>query len=253
MLQSLKTINDIIDFIFGDRLLILILLFTTFAVFHVPLLHILHSFHYMLSHDSMYIRKSLLIAHIALAIPPTFMGPLLFISAYRKAYPHHHRFMGKLYVIGCLGSAVTILPLALTNSGGIEARIGFSVMAVLWYVITWLAYTSAIRKDFVSHRRWMMRTYAMTFAFVHVNFTYHWIGVYEGFFDPVGIKVMQSMVSWMSGLFFVEIYLAATAVNGRFLGVKKWLYNMTHHSPYDRVYWRMPERKKKDPERVLGT
>jgi hypothetical protein len=99
------------------------------------------------------------------------------------------------------------------------------------------------RKDFVAHRRWMMRTYAMTFAFVHVNLTFKFIGIYH--LDVTIIKVMQSMGSWMFNLLFVELYLAATAVNGRWLGWRRWIYNLTHWESADKFYFTIKKRKPK--------
>lgn len=179
----------------------------------------------------------LLVTHIAAAVPAILTGPFLFTPEWRKNRPDLHRLFGKIYVYGCLVSATLVIPLAVNNGGMmIEPKIGFTVMAVLWFGITWLAFMAARNKDYIAHRRWIMRSYAMTFAFIHVNLTYKLIGVYH--LDIVQVKIMQSMVSWMANLLVVEIYLAGTTHTGKFLGFKKWFKNMFSRSKFDKFFWR---------------
>ncbi len=191
------------------------------------------------------INNLLLAVHIAVAIPSILIGPFLFIVPLRKAYPKLHIRFGQIYVIGCILSALTVVPLAIANNPGTPAAYGFTPMATIWFLTTYFAYTSAINKDYVAHRRWIMRSYAMTFAFVHVNMTWKLILPFE-YMSHDAIKIMQSMVSWMINLFLVEIYLAGTAFTGRFLGVSKWIHNLTHLSRDDRIYLNF----KRPPSRV---
>lgn len=88
----------------------------------------------------------------------------------------------------------------------------------------------------------MMRSYAMSFAFIHVNLTYHWIGVYQFMNDAVAIKVMQSMVSWQFNLLVIEFYLAATTFKGKFVGWKKWGKNIFSWSPEDKFFFKPPPK-----------
>lgn len=185
------------------------------------------SIDYFLTPDSQQWRMPFLFLHILAALLSTFLGPFLFYKPYRTKYPKRHRLMGKLYVGGTLFSAVIVLPLATTNGGGLEARFGFTMMALLWMLFTLLAYAYIRKKNIVEHRRWMMRSYAMTFAFVHVNCTYKLLGIYGMLVEyPVIIKIMQSVVSWSINLIIVELYLAATTVNGKFIGSEKFWNNL---------------------------
>lgn len=192
------------------------------------------------------VNNILFVFHIAAAVPAIIFGPFLFITSLRKAYPKWHIVLGQFYVVGCILSALTVVPLAMNNNPETPAPIGFTVMAFLWFTTTYFAYTAAIHKDYVAHRRWIMRSYAMTVAFIHVNLTWHLIGIYDTM-DANGIKVMQSMVSWLANLMIVEIYLAGTAFTGRYLGSKKWLKNATRISKDDRFHmnFRRPPSPKK--------
>lgn len=187
----------------------------------------------------MRINDILLVSHMMAALPCIIIGPFLFYRGLQKANPKLHRTLGKAYVYGVLYSAVTVIPLAMSKANVIP-QTGFTVMAVLWFCVTWLGFMAARNKDFIAHRRWMMRSYAMSFAFVHVNLTYHLIGVYDGALDPVSIKVMQSMVSWLFNLFVVEIYLSTTTFKGKFVGWTQLMKNIFWWQSEDKFFLRPP-------------
>lgn len=221
------------------------LIIATLVVFEVPLRYLLSPIIYknepLAAHffENFYLGNNLLLfAHICFAIPAILFGPVLFYAPLRAKRPDWHRFLGKIYVIGCLLSAVTVIPLALHNHGGPRAQLGFTVMGCLWFTITYFAYTAAIHQDFVAHRRWMLRSYAMTLAFIHVNLTYKYFMLYD-VLSAEGAKIFQSMVSWMFNLFIVEFYLAATKHSGKFKGFGNWgkdLAKFYNHA--DRFYLR---------------
>lgn len=186
------------------------------------------------------INDILLFTHIAAAVPCILFGPFLFYRGLVKANPRVHRKIGTFYVYGVLYSAVTVIPLAMSKDHFLP-QLGFTTMAVVWFCVTWFGFMAARNKNFVTHRRWMMRSYAMSFAFIHVNLTYHLIGIYE-MMDGVSIKVMQSMVSWQFNLFVVEIYLAATTFKGKFVGWKQWGKNLTWWAKDDRFFLWPPKK-----------
>lgn len=226
-----------------NSLVACVIITMTLQVLYEPFGHMWHAAEALLSSAAageyeVTWRRALLIPHIVLALASTFLGPLLLLRGYRSAYPAHHRAIGKVYVFGTLLSGVLVLPLAITNAGGIAGQIGFTTMAVSWTSFTWLAYTAIRHRDFSAHRRWMLRSYALTFAFVHVNFTYPFFDLYAMFeVGPVGAKVMQSMLSWIPNLVLVEFYLAATSASGKFLGWKRWWQNLQSLDYLSGVYW----------------
>ncbi len=229
------------------------LVFATIFVFHIPIKYIFQSpaiytntiFASEAFKSFPIINNLLLVIHIAAAIPAIISGPFLFIPKIRKSYPRLHRFFGQTYVIGCLISAVTVIPLALHNTPGTVAPYGFTPMAILWFTTTYLAYTAAINKDYVAHRRWILRSYAMTFAFMHVNMTFKLLLPYDQM-SVDAMKAMQSMASWLINLFIIEIYLSATGFTGRFVGLEKWKTNISKYSKADRIYLSY----KKPPARI---
>ncbi|HYN92535.1 MAG TPA: DUF2306 domain-containing protein [Pilimelia sp.] len=108
---------------------------------------------------------SLLVAHIFTAAVAIVLGPLQFMSKVR-ARRTLHRTIGRAYLLaGVLPSGVTAIPVALW-SGRIVTQIGLVIAAALWLITGGLAYRAARRRDFIGHRDWMMRNYALTFLAV---------------------------------------------------------------------------------------
>ncbi len=187
----------------------------------------------------------LLYSHIAFSFPALMIGPWMFHSTLRQNNLKLHRFLGKIYVIGCAYGALTVYPLAVHNQVAPLAHIGFGSMAVIWFLTTYFAYMAARHKNWVTHRRWMMRSYAMTFAFVHVNLTFKFFLDYETM-NPYTMRALQSMVSWQSNLLLVELYIAATSHQGQFLGWAGFKKNLTKRfNTLDRFYWKVPVPKAK--------
>jgi len=74
-----------------------------------------------------------------------------------------HRYMGRIYVCVLLflsGPAGFVM--ALYANGGVFSRIGFTILSVLWISFTALAWYYAVKKDFVQHRYFMIRSFAIT-------------------------------------------------------------------------------------------
>ncbi|GAA3238216.1 DUF2306 domain-containing protein [Nonomuraea helvata] len=107
----------------------------------------------------------LLVAHVFTALVALVLGPLQFVPAIR-ARRRVHRTIGRCYLLaGVMPSALTAIPVALL-SGRLMTQIGLVIPAVLWLLTGWLAFQAARRRDFLRHRNWMMRNYALTFLAV---------------------------------------------------------------------------------------
>ncbi|MEV4512316.1 DUF2306 domain-containing protein [Dactylosporangium sp. NPDC049525] len=108
---------------------------------------------------------AVLVVHIFTAAVALVAGPLQFVAAVR-ARRRTHRTLGRIYLLGgVLPAALTAIPVALW-SGRPLTQVGLTAAAVLWLVTGGLAYRAARRRDFVAHRDWMTRNYALTFLAV---------------------------------------------------------------------------------------
>ena len=69
-------------------------------------------------------------------------------------------------MICCLGGGVAGFVLALGSTAGPIGTAGFGLLAVSWLIATGNAWRLARAHDYRRHERWMIRSYALTFAAV---------------------------------------------------------------------------------------
>jgi len=100
--------------------------------------------------------------------------------------------MGRTYVICVLLGGVAALALATMSQAGLPTHVGFGLLAVLWLVATGTTYRRIRAGDQASHRRWMTRSYALTFAAVTLR-------IYLPLSQVVGIPfdAAYQTISWL--------------------------------------------------------
>ncbi len=107
-----------------------------------------------------------IVVHAGAASTALLLGPLQLLSGVQRNWPRLHRSSGWAYVLGCLGGGVSGLVLAQAVSTGPIAAAGFGALATLWLYTTTRGLLAALARDFARHRRWMIRSLALTFAAV---------------------------------------------------------------------------------------
>ena len=107
-----------------------------------------------------------LVVHVAFAATALALGALQLFPRLRARWPTWHRRAGTVYVIACMIGGAAGLVLALGTTAGPIGTAGFGALALLWIGCTAQAWRFAKARDFISHRRWMIRSYALTFAAV---------------------------------------------------------------------------------------
>lgn len=105
--------------------------------------------------------------HIFASALALVLGPFQFSARLRARRPDVHRWLGRLY----LGGAVVVggmagLYMSVHAFGGVVAKLGFAGLALGWLYTGVQAYLAVRRRDFVEHRRWMVRNFALTLAAV---------------------------------------------------------------------------------------
>lgn len=114
-------------------------------------------------HDGL--QYAVLVTHIFTATVALVLGPVQFMPKVR-ARQRIHRTLGRIYLLGgVLPSAIAAIPVA-AWSGQLLTQLSLTTAAVLWLLTGFLAYRAARRRDFVHHRAWMLRNYALTFLAV---------------------------------------------------------------------------------------
>lgn len=148
--------------------------------------------------------------HIAASAVALALGPIQFLPRVRARVPALHRWMGRVYVTACFVGGAAGGAIAMFTTAGTIAGLGFLLLAVFWIAFTGLALRAVLKRDFETHRRFMVRSFALTFAAVTLRI-YLPIGLElndGGFLLPYTII---AWVSWVPNLLVAEIWLAATA------------------------------------------
>ena len=130
--------------------------------------------------------------HLAGAAVALVVGPLQHNSRLRGRFLNMHRWTGRAYVLAVLLGGAAALRLATVAQGGLPAHVGFGLLAVLWLLATGQAYRDIRAGDQDSHRRWMTRSYAFTFAAVTLR-------IYLPLSQVVGIpfEPAYQTISWL--------------------------------------------------------
>jgi len=106
------------------------------------------------------------VAHLAGGLSAMALGPWQFSTRLRARAINVHRWLGRGYVVAVLIGGLGALVLAPTSQEGLVTHVGFGLLAILWLHATVQAYRSIRARDVESHRRWMIRSFALTLAAV---------------------------------------------------------------------------------------
>lgn len=121
------------------------------------------------------------------------IGWIQFSKKFRLKYMNIHRWIGKVYIASVLISGIPGFYIALHASGGLSPKLGFSIGAVLWVIITYLGYTTVRKGNIEAHKKWMMYSYAGTFGAVTLRIWLPLLMVTMGGFMPA-----YKIVAWLS-------------------------------------------------------
>jgi uncharacterized membrane protein len=107
-------------------------------------------------------------AHIVVATPILLIAPLQFLAGLRRARPQVHRWLGRTFLGSCLIAAPLGIYLGATlqNEG---SAIPICLLGLLWFAFSAIAWQAARVKDFVAHRRFVIRSLALGLAFVWIR------------------------------------------------------------------------------------
>lgn len=152
--------------------------------------------------------------HFFLAGLALLLGPLQLSGALRRRWPAAHRLCGWLYAGALLVASGSALSLALHAQGGVVARAGFVVLALLWPCVTAIGIARAVAHDFEGHRRWMCRSVALTFAAVTLRVM---LGLGAGALELpfMAVYAASAWLSWLINLVVCEALLRWPAVRAR--------------------------------------
>jgi hypothetical protein len=104
--------------------------------------------------------------HIAGGVVSLFVGAFQFSRQLRMKSLALHRWVGRIYLGAVAVGGLAAFRMALESFGGLSTHFGFGMLAVLWVATTAVAYRRILQRRIQSHREWMIRSFALTFAAV---------------------------------------------------------------------------------------
>jgi uncharacterized membrane protein len=144
--------------------------------------------------------------HIGASGIAMILGAFQFLKVLRQKAPAVHRWMGRLYVTACVVGGLAGGTIALSSTAGPVAGWGFFLLAILWVPFTLLALAAAMRRDFVSHERWMIRSFALTFAAVTLRLYLPMVFIFDLEFVPAYTVI--AWIAWVPNFIAAEIWIA---------------------------------------------
>jgi uncharacterized membrane protein len=153
---------------------------------------------------NLFVRPALAI-HAGAAAVALIIGPFQFIRSRSGRRPGWHRVTGPVYVAACLIAAPAGLVLAVGSSAGPVAATGFGLLAVIWFYVNVRGLNAVLKGRYAEHGRWMIRSYALTFAAVTLRIYLPLGGMALG--DFMTFYRIDAWVSWVPNLLLVEAWL----------------------------------------------
>ncbi len=144
--------------------------------------------------------------HIYLGGIALLIGWTQFVKQLRMKKIDLHRTIGKIYILSVLLSGIAGLYISFYATGGIVAKFGFGTMASIWLFTTIMAYTSIKNKAIEKHQRWMIRSYALTFAAVTLRL---WMPILQSIFHLEFIEAYRiiAWLCWVPNLIFAQFLI----------------------------------------------
>ena len=156
--------------------------------------------------------------HVAFGGLALLLSPLQFVARLRDRAPAVHRAVGRAVLASIAVAGTAGLVLAPHSLAGAVGTAGFGLLAALWLGCAATALLAIRRRDVAAHQRWMVRTFALTYAAVTLRL---WLAVLipaqvalAGVPEEVAFRrayLLVPFLAWVPNLLVAERYLAVSA------------------------------------------
>ncbi len=145
--------------------------------------------------------------HVFSSIFVLLAGFTQFSKYIRKKYSSIHRKIGWLYITFILlFSAPSGLIIGFYANGGFFSQLAFCMLAIIWFVCTYMATTSIAKCQIISHEIWMIRSFSLTLSALTLR---AWKYIIVALFQPRPMDVYQivAWLGWVLNLVIAEIII----------------------------------------------
>lgn len=146
-----------------------------------------------------------LVVHVAGAVTALALGAWQFIPAWRRTASRMHRWIGRAYVVACLIGGVAGVVLAFGTWAGPVAMLGFGLLGVIWIGVNIAGWRAAVQRRFDAHRRWMIRSWALTLAAVTLRIYLPMVMIFDLPLEPWYRAI--AFLAWVPNLVVAELWL----------------------------------------------
>jgi len=143
-------------------------------------------------------------AHLIAGPLALLLAPFQLWRGLRTRFPALHRWMGRTYAVSILIAAAGSLAMLPHFTGSAFAGAGFAALAVLWVVFTVLGVVRARAGDIAAHRRWILRSVALTFAAVTLRIIMPFLMIAGWSLEET--YLVTAWASWLINLAVLEVW-----------------------------------------------
>lgn len=145
--------------------------------------------------------------HVYMSIWVLLAGFTQFSESIRTFRPKLHRAFGYIYALDVIlitGPAGLIM--GFYANGGITSKVAFVILAIGWITFTATAIIKARNGDFVGHRDFMIRSYALTLSALTLR---AWKYGINNTFDlpPMDVYRAVAWLGWVPNILFAEFLI----------------------------------------------
>jgi uncharacterized membrane protein YozB (DUF420 family) len=145
--------------------------------------------------------------HVYSSIIVIVLGVSQFSKTIRNHFSIIHKLNGKGYILlTLLIASPSGLIMAFHANGGLVSQISFSILSILWFIFTLIAYLSIKKGNYKKHRDFMIRSYALTLSAISLRlFKYGIVFFYE--LPPMDTYKIVSVLAWTINLGIAELII----------------------------------------------
>jgi hypothetical protein len=139
------------------------------------------------------------------------LGPFILWLGMTRRRIKIHRILGVMYICSIAFSSVAAFYLSSRTDFGWIFGTGLSGLAIAWIATTSMAVISIRKRLIAQHQEWMIRSYVVTFAFVHFR-------IFVGIMEAAGIGTQierlgaASWFCWAFPLLITEVALQSKKI-----------------------------------------
>ncbi|WP_192879002.1 DUF2306 domain-containing protein [Ephemeroptericola cinctiostellae] len=152
--------------------------------------------------------------HIFSSMFALVMGVMQLSKKIRVRHTTMHRWLGRMYVLNVLLVAAPAgLIMSIDANDGFSSRTALTVLPCLWWYFTYTAYWSVIHRDFIGHRNFMVRSFALTLSIITLRL---WEMGLMAYVEHPPMDLLYPMIAWlgfMPNLMVAEWWIRRTATS----------------------------------------